>query len=362
MSLSETLLRQALKPLTLPWGESLVDSPMLNALTIRDDTVYVTLHIDPEDAMRLEPLRLQVETTLKAVRGVRNAYAILTADTPASPPSQHSIRKPKGIPSQVNVKGVKRIIAVASGKGGVGKSTTACMLALALQHLGWRVGVLDADIYGPSLPTLFGVHEQPEIVHLKEQRFLKPPQAHGMPVMSIGFLLKQEEALIWRGPMIITALRQLLFEVMWGGVWGGDDYGILDALIVDMPPGTGDAHLTLAQAVPITGVVIVSTPQDLALLDARRAVTMFNKVNVPVLGIIENMSYFLCPSCGTRADIFGTHGASFEAEKLKLPFLGEIPLHQSIREAADAGALPSLHDTPQGAAYQDIAKKVKLSL
>jgi ATP-binding protein involved in chromosome partitioning len=246
------------------------------------------------------------------------------------------------------VPGVAAIIAVASGKGGVGKSTTAVNLALGLSALGLKVGILDADIYGPSLPKLLAIRERPQTIGGTR---LKPITRYGLTVMSIGFLIDEETAMIWRGPMVISALTQMLREVEWG---------TLDVMVVDMPPGTGDAQLTMAQQVPLKGAIIVSTPQDLALIDARRGVSMFKQVNVPVLGVIENMSYFLCPRCGTRSDIFGHGGARQEAQRLGVPFLGEVPLDMAIREKSDAG-LPLVAtepDSPHAQTYRDIAAKV----
>jgi len=246
------------------------------------------------------------------------------------------------------VPGVAAIIAVASGKGGVGKSTTAVNLALGLSALGLKVGVLDADIYGPSLPKLLAIRERPQTIGGTR---LKPITRYGLTVMSIGFLIDEETAMIWRGPMVISALTQMLREVEWG---------TLDVMVVDMPPGTGVAQLTMAQQVPLKGAIIVSTPQDLALIDARRGVSMFKRVNVPVLGVIENMSYFLCPRCGTRSDIFGHGGARHEAQRLGVPFLGEVPLDMAIREKSDAG-LPLVATEPDGRLakiYCDIAAKV----
>ena len=244
--------------------------------------------------------------------------------------------------------GVDAFIAVASGKGGVGKSTTAVNLALGLRDLGLKVGMLDADIYGPSLPKLLAIKEKPQTVGGTK---LKPIDRYGLTVMSIGFLIDEETPMIWRGPMVMSAITQMLREVEWGK---------LDVMVVDMPPGTGDAQLTMAQQVPLKGAVIVSTPQDLALIDARRGIAMFKRVNVPVLGIVENMSYFLCPHCGTRSDIFGHGGARHEAERLGVPFLGEVPLHMTIREKSDTG-LPVVATEPDGAhakIYRDIAASV----
>ena len=234
------------------------------------------------------------------------------------------------------------IIAVASGKGGVGKSTTAVNLALGLRDLGLKVGMLDADIYGPSLPKLLAIREKPQTIGGTR---LKPIERYGLTVMSIGFLIEEETPMIWRGPMVMSALTQMLREVEWG---------TLDVMVVDMPPGTGDAQLTMAQQVPLKGAVIVSTPQDLALIDARRGIAMFKRVNVPVLGIVENMSIFICPNCGTRSDIFGHGGARHEAERLGVPFLGEVPLHMTIREKSDAG-LPVVATQPDGAHARSIA-------
>ena len=253
---------------------------------------------------------------------------------------------PAGIP------GVAAIIAVASGKGGVGKSTVAINLALALRDLGLKVGVLDADIYGPSLPKLLAIKERPQTAGGTR---LKPIMRHGMPVMSIGFLVEEETPMIWRGPMVMSALTQMLREVDWGD---------LDVMVVDMPPGTGDAQLTMAQQVPLKGAVIVSTPQDLALIDARRGIAMFRRVNVPVLGIVENMSTFICPHCGTRSDIFGHGGARHEAERLGVPFLGEVPLAIDIREKSDAGApvVASDPDGPHAESFRAIAARVREGL
>jgi ATP-binding protein involved in chromosome partitioning len=248
--------------------------------------------------------------------------------------------------------GVGQVIAVASGKGGVGKSTTAANLALALAGEGLRVGVLDADVYGPSMPRLFGVSGKPEV---NDARAIQPLQAHGLKIMSMGFLVSEQTAMVWRGPMVAGAVQQMLREVAWDP---------LDILVVDMPPGTGDAQLTLAQAVPLAGAVIVSTPQDLALIDARRAVEMFRKVDAPILGLIENMSTFICPNCGTRHDIFGHGGARKEAARLGVPFLGEVPLDMVLRETSDSGRpiVASDPQSPHARAYRDIAKRVKEAL
>jgi ATP-binding protein involved in chromosome partitioning len=237
---------------------------------------------------------------------------------------------------------------VASGKGGVGKSTTAVNLAVALASLGQRVGILDADVYGPSLPRMLGISEKPKPLANKK---IEPLEAHGVKVMSMGFMVPEDTAMVWRGPMVIGALEQMMREVEWG---------TLDVLIVDMPPGTGDAQLTMAQRVPLAGVVIVSTPQDIALIDARKGMNMFAKVNVPVLGIVENMSMFICPKCGEQTDIFGHGGARSEAERLGCDFLGEIPLDVAIRVTSDSGQpiTASEPDGPHAEAYRDLASAV----
>jgi ATP-binding protein involved in chromosome partitioning len=247
------------------------------------------------------------------------------------------------------VPGIEAIIAVASGKGGVGKSTTAVNLALGLAALGLKVGLLDADIYGPSMPRLLGIRGRPQT---RDGKILQPMENYGLKVMSIGFLVEEETPMIWRGPMVISALTQMLREVEWGP---------LDVLVVDMPPGTGDAQLTMAQQVPLAGAVIVSTPQDLALIDARKGLNMFRKVDVPLLGIVENMSYFVAPDTGKRYDIFGHGGAKREAERLGVPFLGEVPLVMDIRESSDGGR-PVVAADPQGAEaaiYREIATRVR---
>jgi ATP-binding protein involved in chromosome partitioning len=293
---------------------------------------------------------------VRAIPAVQSALVALTAERkggaqaarPAQPAQRHAgagarSESPQGVP------GVAAIIAVASGKGGVGKSTTAVNLALGLSALGLKVGILDADIYGPSMPKLLAIRERPQTVGGTR---LKPIARYGLAVMSIGFLIDEETPMIWRGPMVMSALTQMLREVEWG---------TLDVMVVDMPPGTGDAQLTMAQQVPLKGAVIVSTPQDLALIDARRGISMFRRVNVPVLGIVENMSYFICPECGTRSDIFGHGGARHEAARLGVPFLGEVPLHMSIREKSDAG-LPVVATEPEGphaAIYRAIAAAVR---
>ncbi len=343
----------------------------------------LTIEIDPARAAEYEPYRRRAEEALKATPGVASARAVLTAHaaSPSAPaPNRahahghshaghsHAHGEPKRVsgtpsagppnlrgPSQTPdgragpgakplvpapvsegpIPGVARIIAVGSGKGGVGKSTVSVNLALALAKDGWRVGMLDADIYGPSQPHLLGLRGRPET----DGKMIQPLQAHGIKVMSMGFLLGADQSVVWRGPMLMTALQQMLRQVAWGE---------LDALIVDLPPGTGDVQLTLSQKADVTGAVIVSTPQDLALLDARKAIDMFHKLNTPILGIVENMASFCCPNCGTETAIFGLGGAKREAERLKVPFLGAIPLDLELRMASDAGT-PLAATDPEGA-------------
>jgi ATP-binding protein involved in chromosome partitioning len=309
----------------------------LDGVHVQDGLVQVSLTATREEAAGLEPLRRDIEAALRDLPGVQSASVIFTSHTkPAAPPAESMLP------------GVKKIIAVASGKGGVGKSTVAVNLAVALAQSGLAVGLLDADIYGPSVPRMLGAMAQPEV---KGGR-ITPITAWGLKLMSMGFLVPEEKALVWRGPMVMGAINQMLGQVEWGE---------LDVLVVDMPPGTGDAQLTLAQKAKPHGAVIVSTPQDIALLDARRGIAMFGQVNVPVLGIVENMSFFCCPNCGHRAEIFGHGGARAEAERLSVPFLGEIPLQLAIRESGDAGT-PITAAAPDGeiaAAFRALAKQVR---
>jgi ATP-binding protein involved in chromosome partitioning len=341
--------------------DDIVSLGLVSEVVIHKGKVYFSISVDPSRAKELEALRRAAEKAVSAVPGVEGVAVTLTADRPPSAvvrssggngggilPSQSFARpgaardarhRPGGVP------GVANIIAVASGKGGVGKSTVAVNLALGLKERGLRVGVLDADIYGPSMPRLLGLKGQPQQV---ADNKLKPMEAYGLRVMSMGFLVDEETPMIWRGPMVMSALSQMLKDVAWGE---------LDVLVVDMPPGTGDAQLTMAQQVPLAGAVIVSTPQDLALIDARKGLAMFRKVNVPLLGIVENMSTFICPHCGERSDIFGHGGARKDAERLGVPFLGEVPLTLEIRETSDAGrpVVASDPKSPAAAAFREIA-------
>jgi ATP-binding protein involved in chromosome partitioning len=332
----------------------LTASGALSDIVVRDNgSVVLSLAIGDGAPADWMPVRTAVEAAVMGEPGVKAATVTLTAErTPSqvSPPAANPLLG-STTPRPAKLAGlahVRHVIAVASGKGGVGKSTTACNLALALSGLGLKIGVLDADIYGPSMPKLFALRGQPEIV---SGRTLRPLEAYGCKVMSIGFVVDPGKAMVWRGPMVASAITQMLRDVEWGA---------LDILVVDMPPGTGDAQLTMAQATPLAGAVIVSTPQDLALIDARRGVAMFKDVNVPILGIIENMSYFVCDGCGKRHDIFAHGGARAEAAKLGVPFLGEIALDTAIRASSDAG-LPLVITDPgsaHAAAYRAIARQI----
>jgi ATP-binding protein involved in chromosome partitioning len=369
LSVTQQQVLDALAGLRSPRGVALTNADVLSPITVGDGKVFFSINVDAAEARAWESVRAQAESVVKAIPGVVSATIVLTAERKAgaaapphrpAPGHSHGVAPvaahrgpphPAGSPmaQQSEIPGIAAVIAVASGKGGVGKSTTALNLALGLRDLGLRVGLLDADIYGPSVPRLTGIRNKPE---LNADRKMIPIERFGLAVMSIGFLVEEDTAMIWRGPMVMSAITQMLRDVAWG---------TLDVLVVDMPPGTGDAQLTLAQNVPLKGAVIVSTPQDLSLIDARRGLAMFTKVNVPVLGIIENMSYFQCPHCGTRSDIFGHGGARHEADRLGVPFLGEIPLHMAIRATSDSGnpVVASEPDGPHAAIYRAIAAKVR---
>jgi ATP-binding protein involved in chromosome partitioning len=369
LSVTQQQVLDVLARVNSPDGIPLTQAKVLSAIAANDGKVFLSINVDASEARAWENVRAQAEAAVRAIPGVSVAMIALTAERkpgsaappPPSAPHRHgpgvqpapSHRAPQGAASPMakrsEIPGVAAVIAVASGKGGVGKSTTAVNLALGLRDLGLRVGLLDADIYGPSVPRLTGLREKPQ---LNDERKMIPLQRFGLAIMSIGFLVEEDTAMIWRGPMVMSAITQMLRDVAWG---------TLDILVVDMPPGTGDAQLTLAQNVPLKGAVIISTPQDLSLIDARRGLAMFKKVDVPVLGIVENMSYFQCPHCGTRSDIFGHGGARQEAERLGVPFLGEIPLHMSVRATSDSGT-PIVESEPNGpyaALYREIGGKVR---
>jgi len=358
MAVSKNQVLAALAKVPSPNGVALPDARVLSDVVVSDGKVFFSLTVDAAAVKAWEPVRKAAEDAVRAISGVQSALVALTAERsggasgsrPQQPAGQSAPRAAHPADKvQPGIPGVDAVIAVASGKGGVGKSTTAVNLALGLRDLGLKVGMLDADIYGPSLPKLLAIREKPQTIGGTR---LKPIERYGLTVMSIGFLIDEETPMIWRGPMVMSAITQMLREVEWGK---------LDVMVVDMPPGTGDAQLTMAQQVPLKGAVIVSTPQDLALIDARRGVAMFKRVNVPVLGVVENMSYFLCPSCSTRSDIFGHGGARQEAGRLGVPFLGEVPLHITIREKSDSGlpVVATEPDGPHAKIYREIAVKVR---
>ena len=349
---------------------NIVDLGLVSEIIIKDQRVYFSITVPIERAQELEPLRQAAEKVVKEIPGVSGVTAVLTAETQggsrAAQPQGAGSRvvehprvqqariaaqsgRPGGLAGRQasTVPGVKHLIAVASGKGGVGKSTTAVNLALGFRAIGLNAGILDADIYGPSQPRLLGLSGRPQVI---SGNTVNPMKGYGLQVMSMGFLVDESTPIIWRGPMVVSALNQMLREVAWDN---------LDVLVIDMPPGTGDVQLTMAQQVPLSGAVIVSTPQDLALIDARKGLNMFRKVDVPVLGIIENMSYFICPKCGERSDIFGHGGAEHEAVKLGVPFLGAVPLHMEIRSRSDSGQpiVATNPESPHAQIYREIAAK-----
>ncbi len=395
MSVEKTQVLDALRKVKGPdLKGNIVDLGMVSEVLIKDERVYFSITIPANRAEELEQLRLAAEKVVSDVKGVAGVSAVLTAETsggmqraPTPPPMRSAIEvapvvastaaehprvaeaRAKGAagdgagprqaaaaatgqkPAQ-GVPGVKHIIAVASGKGGVGKSTVAVNLALGLQSIGLKVGIIDADIYGPSQARLLGISGKPQVANGK---VIQPLQGWGLKVMSMGFLVDEGTPVVWRGPMVVSALNQMLRETDWVGTTGE-----LDCLVVDMPPGTGDIQLSISQNVPLSGAVIVSTPQDLALIDARKGIGMFKRVEVPILGIVENMSYFLCPSCGTRSDIFGHGGAREEAKFLDVPFLGEIPLHIDIRVTSDSGKPLTVAspDSAHAQIFRELAAKV----
>jgi len=354
---------------------NIVDLGLVSEVLLKDGRISFSITVPAERAAELEPMRQAAEKIVRELDGVTGVMAVLTAEKPrgagpggngrtvsgAQVPESPRVKEaraksaaqagppaaPGGARHTIQVAGIKHMIAVASGKGGVGKSTTAVNLALGLQAIGLAAGILDADIYGPSQPRLLGLTGRPQVA---KGNTLRPMQGHGLKAMSMGFLVDEGTPIIWRGPMVVSALTQMLRDVDWGN---------LDVLVIDMPPGTGDVQLTMAQQVPLAGAIIVSTPQDLALIDARKGLNMFRKVDVPVLGIIENMSYFMCPKCGERSDIFGHGGARTEAEKLGVPFLGSVPLHMDIRATSDEGQpiVASSPDSAHAQIYRDIAAR-----
>ena len=370
MSVKTADIQDALSQIKDPKGETDVFSAgRIQGIHVKDGTVRFAVTVHPGEGPEMEEVRQACEAAVKKLKGIEKVTAVLTAErqpgqddqggqssdsrikttssreNAAEPPSPKPDVKGNGL------KGVKQIIAVASGKGGVGKSTTAVNLALALKALGLKVGLLDTDVYGPSIPRMMGLSGKPD----SDGQMVTPMEGYGVPTMSIGFMVDEETAMIWRGPMVVSAIQQMLNDVAWGE---------LDVLVLDLPPGTGDAQLTIAQRVPLTGAVIVSTPQDIALLDARRGIGMFDRVKVPTLGIIENMSTFICPHCGEESHIFGHGGAEEEAAKRGVDFLGGIPLDIRIRETSDSGApiVATEPDSAQAKAYIEVADRLIMKL
>ena len=351
---TESQVLEALKEVRDPdRGSDIVTLVMVSGLQVRDGHVAFAVEVDAQRGPRLEGLRKQAEEAVHRLPGVLSATVVLTAERPAEAAGAAS-GPAAGAPPGARPGGamllpeIGAIVAIASGKGGVGKSTTAVNLALALHALGFETGLLDADIYGPSIPRMLGISARPTTTGDNK---LEPMENYGVKCMSMGFLVDEETPVVWRGPMVGTALEQMMRDVNWGA---------LDILVVDMPPGTGDAQLTMAQRVPLAGAVIVSTPQDISLVDARKGLNMFRKVDVPVLGIVENMSYFVCPHCGSRSEIFDHGGARREAYRLGVDFLGEIPLDMAIRETSDGGH-PIVVSDPEGAhakTYLEIARTI----
>ncbi|MDP5083943.1 MAG: Mrp/NBP35 family ATP-binding protein [Yoonia sp.] len=351
MSVTRDEILSALARLTLPGGDDLVSRDMIRALSIEGAAVrFVIEAANPEEASKMEGVRRAAEQMVQGLAGVEKVSVVLTAHgpapKPAEPPSLKIGRHPTPQAGPAKVSGVDRILAIGSGKGGVGKSTVSSNLAVALAREGRRVGLLDADIYGPSQPRMMGVNKRPGS---PDGKTIIPLQAHGVTMMSIGLMMEEGKAVVWRGPMLMGALQQMLGQVQWGE---------LDVLIVDLPPGTGDVQLTLCQKTELTGAIVVSTPQDVALIDARKALDMFNSLRTPVLGMIENMSTFVCPTCGTESHIFGHGGVAAEAEKIGVPFLGSLPIDLATRLAGDAGTPIAAGDGPMADAYRALARRL----
>lgn len=348
MAVTRESVLAALKTITDPVsGSDIVAAGVMRALTVEGGTVRFVLEIDPGKAEAYNPVRDAAEAAVKALPGAETVSVVLTGHSAKAPPDLRPGKKaePKG---PEKVPGVNHLIAIASGKGGVGKSTVSANLACALAAEGRRVGLLDADVYGPSQPRMLGVSGRPAS---PDGKTILPMRNHGVTMMSIGLMTNEGQAVVWRGPMLMGALQQMLMQVQWGA---------LDCLLVDLPPGTGDVQMTLAQKAQVDGAIIVSTPQDVALLDARKGIDMFNQLHVPVLGMIENMSTHICSNCGHEEHVFGHGGVKQEAEKLGVPLLAEIPLHLDIRLASDGGApiVVSKPDSAQAQAFRDVARQL----
>ncbi len=347
--LKDTVMK-TLEAITLPNGKSLVELDMIRAMNVDGGAVRFVIEASPEIAPQLEPVRKAAQEIVSRIDGVTSTSVVLTAHGPApkptAPPNLKIGRHPEPQAGPTKPSGVARILAIGSGKGGVGKSTVSSNLAVALAKQGRRVGLLDADIYGPSQPRMMGVSKRPAS---PDGKTIIPLKSHGVTMMSIGLMMDPDKAIVWRGPMLMGALQQMLGQVEWGE---------LDVLLVDLPPGTGDVQLTLCQKSEVTGAIVVSTPQDVALLDAKKALDMFKTLNTPVLGLIENMSVFHCPNCGHGTHIFGHGGVAKEAEALGLPFLGELPLDIDVRLAGDAGTPIAVGEGPMAEAYAALASRL----
>ncbi|WP_455478101.1 Mrp/NBP35 family ATP-binding protein [Bartonella sp. B10] len=355
---SEAIRKELHKVKVLGFEGDIVSLGLLSEILIANGKVFFSITVPDGRVQEWESLRRTAEKVVCSIDGVESVFITLTAEKNSQPSfkshkdaifSSHK-RRANALPVRMPIKGVKHVIAVASGKGGVGKSTTAINIALALQDAGFKTGLMDADIYGPSLPRLTGlIHQKPQLVGEKK---IQPIEKFGLKLMSIGFLVEEEKPLVWRGPMVMAAVTQLLRDVLWDP---------LDVLVVDMPPGTGDAQLTLTQQVQLAGALIVSTPQDLALVDVRKAIEMFMKVGVPILGLIENMSYFIAPDTQKRYDIFGYGGTRAEAERRDIPFLAEVPLDAALRSSSDNGVpiFVAKPDGDQAKLYRAIIDQVK---
>ncbi|WP_371157073.1 Mrp/NBP35 family ATP-binding protein [Jannaschia sp. 2305UL9-9] len=343
-----------LSRLTLPDGGDIVSRDMVRAVTIREGSVSFVIEApNPDIARKMEPIRAAAQSLIAELPGISQVQAVLSAPTETKqPPSLKVGGHPKPQDGPMRVPGVQRVIAIASGKGGVGKSTVSSNLAVALARQGRKVGLLDADIYGPSQPRMMGATKRPAS---PDGKTIHPLQAHGVTLMSIGLMLGEDKAVVWRGPMLMGALQQMLGQVEWTHHTGGAP---LDVLIVDLPPGTGDVQLTLCTKAVVTGAIVVSTPQDVALLDARKALDMFATLKTPVLGLIENMSTFHCPKCGHESHVFGHGGVAAEAARLGLPFLGALPIDLDTRLAGDAGRPIAAEDGDMAEAYATIARKL----
>jgi len=344
-TLSQDAVLNALKGVKYPgYSRDIISFGLVKDVAVGNGSVSVVMQLTSPNADAARQIKTESETILRALPGVTNVFVDVR-----QPAAAAGTPGPMGQPNRVP--GIKRIVAVASGKGGVGKSTTSANLACALVHLGARVGLLDCDIYGPSIPLMMGVHERPT---LSPEEKLVPPVGHGVKLMSMGFLLEGDQPVIWRGPMIQKTIQQFISAVAWGE---------LDYLLVDLPPGTGDAQLSLCQIVPLDGGVIVTTPQEASLGVVRKGISMFNKVNVPILGIVENMSYYTTPN-GDRVEIFGHGGGQKEAARQNVTFLGEIPIFTEIREGGDSGipVVVSAPDKPAGRAFIKVGEELRKKL